>query len=207
MMGKPVAYGIGIKNRVQLAILEVGRMVREKALEVLNTHNAYGVALENHCIRLALFATALAKYKELDVDEDLLYAGAYLHDIGLLVPNDDTPNYLYRGAAFIAPFLTQWKLTKSQMRQMNDMLLYNHAFRTVPGITPIAELLRQAVWVEHTLGKWSHGLSRQTCTEMFVRYPRNGLNAVLADFTRISLKRDGAFEVFRLFFPISTKGV
>ncbi|MBN2529552.1 MAG: HD domain-containing protein [Deltaproteobacteria bacterium] len=176
-------------------------MISEKAFEIFSTYNSYGIALENHCIRLCKFALALAAKEYQEVDEDLLVAGANLHDIGLLVPNDDSPNYLYRGLAFALPLMDQWKLTDFEKRQMRHMLLYNHSLRLPFDITPAGDLLRRAVQVEHSLGKWSHGLDHQTIKNIFASWPRHGLNSVLVHFTRISLRRDGVSEIYRLFFP------
>ena len=177
-------------------------MIKEQALQILQEHSPYGVPLENHCIRLAEFTLGLAKLRGIDANPDLVYAGAYLHDIGLLVPNDDSKNYLYRGAAFVTPYLEEWGLGQKEKRQMNDMLLYNHSFRTVSGISPLGKAMRCAVQVEHSFGKWSHGLDRGVRKEIFKQFPRNGLNSVLFDFFKISLKRDGTTELLRLFFPI-----
>ncbi len=185
--------------------LEKVQMIKEKAFDILCEYNPYGGALENHCIRLGEFAIALAARESLDLDYDLIYAGAYLHDIGLLVADDDSPNYLYRGVAFTAPLLDAWGLDAFQKQQMRDMLLYNHSFRTVTGITPMGEVLRRAVQVEHSLGKWSHGLERGVIKNIFRTYPRRGLNAILADFARISFKRDGVGEIYRLFFPATSE--
>jgi hypothetical protein len=180
-------------------------MIKEKAFDILCEYNPYGRALENHCIRLGEFAIALAARESLDIDYELIYAGAYLHDIGLLVASDDSPNYLYRGMTFIDPYLDEWGLDAFQKQQMRDMLLYNHSFRTVTGITPMGEVMRRAVQVEHSLGKWSHGLERGVIKKIFNAYPRQGLNAVLMDFTRISVKRDGLGEIYRLFFPATSE--
>lgn len=176
-------------------------MIKDKALEIFEAHNPYGEALKNHCMRLAAFATALAAHEGFDVDEDLVYAGAYLHDIGLLVPKDNSKNYLHRGVAFAAPLFEVWGLDKDQQRQMRDMLLYNHSFRSVSGITPAGDVIRRGVQVEHSLGKWSHGLNKKIRNDVFAEYPRHGLNSVLADFVKMSVRRDGVGELFHLFFP------
>ena len=181
-------------------------MFREKALTVLSAHNTYGEPLENHCVRLAKFALALAEKEAVDVDEDLIYAGAYLHDIGLLVADDDSKNYLIRGDAFVTPLMNEWALDDFQKQQMHDMLLYNHSVAAPKPITAAGDTIRRAVQVEHSLGRWSHGLDKRLIKRIFTDYPRRGLNAVLMDFTKTSIQRDGVRELYHLFFPTKNKG-
>lgn len=175
--------------------------MREHALHIFEQYNPYGIPLKNHCERLRHFTLELAKNEGIEADRDLVFAGAYLHDIGLLIPNDDCENYLYRGAAFAKPLIKEWGLNSTQEKQMTDMLLYNHSFKSIKGISPIGEMMRQAVQVEHSLGRWTHGLNKSFIQKVFTEVPRKGLNHVLTSFTKTSLKRDGVKEIYRLFFP------
>ena len=176
-------------------------MIKENARRLLDEVNAYGRALENHCLRIAEFAIALADHQGVDCDPDLIYAGAYLHDIGLLVPDDRSANYLYRGLAFVESHMTAWELDTDQRQQLSDMLLYNHAIGKVKQISPAGDLMRLGVQVEHSLGRCSHGLSKSVRLDIFNRYPRLDFNRVLVDFFKITWQRDGAIEMFRLFYP------
>ena len=181
-------------------------MIRDRALELLRAVSPYGEALENHCLRIAEFSLAIAAHDGVDCDPDLLYAGAYLHDIGLLVPNDDSYNYLYRGLAYVRPHMAAWGLDGERQGALADMLLYNHALRSVKPISPMGDLMRLGVHVEHSFGRWSHGVPRAKRKAVFSQYPRGDFNRVLYDFFKITLKRDGLLEIFRLFFPKARRG-
>jgi len=55
--------------------------------------------------------------------------------------------------------------------------------------------------VEHSLGLIRHGLDGEVVREVFARYPRQGLTAVLVDFARITLFRDGPSQLVHIFLP------
>ena len=176
-------------------------MLQEKALEILRGESRYGRPLEYHCLRLAEFTTALSELHDKELDEDLIYAACYLHDIGLCVKDPEEKNYLKRGLKFVLTKIDDWNLDDGQMKVLEDVMLYSHSFASVPGISEEGNLARQAVSVEHSFGKISHGLDSHICKEVFAKYPRHGFNAVLLDFFKIAIVDDGPKEVFRIFFP------
>jgi putative nucleotidyltransferase with HDIG domain len=176
-------------------------MLRDAALAILRTESPYGVALENHCLRLAELSLALAEQRAIALDEDLIRAGCLLHDIGLCVKNPRQRNYLERGLAFVEPRMDEWGLAEEPRAILRDVMLYNHSLRSVPGISPAADAVRLAVQVEHSLGRISHGLPPAVCRAVFARYPRHDFNRVLLEFFKIVVREDGPSELLRIFLP------
>ncbi len=185
-------------------------MLRDHATALFRSHNPYpGLALENHNQRIGLFALALARNSGLAADEDVLWAGCALHDYGLMVNSHITglpeldlePLYLRRSWLAIQPHLPRWGLTLEQSNQLRDILLYNHGILPQRGIHPLAEVVRRAIQVEHSLGMVRHGLKWSFCRGIFRDYPRLNLNDILLDFARITFFEDGPDQLFPMFFP------
>ena len=177
-------------------------MYQEQAERLYRDTTPYrGEALDNHCIRLAELALALGQHHGVPLDDDLVRAVAWLHDIGLMVKRPGERAYPRRGLAFIEPLLDGWNLTAPQRRVVAQMMLYNHSLRPLQGLSPQAEMLRRAVQVEHSLGVVRHGLDEATIKGVFARWPRRGLTRILADFARITLLHDGPGQLLPLFFP------
>ena len=178
-------------------------MIRDRALTLLRTVSKYGEPLENHCSRLAELAIALGEIEQIPMDEDLIWGACFLHDIGLCVKDPSERNYLKRGFKLVQKESAAWNLNEDQRQAMKDALLYNHSMSTVPGIHPLAELIRKAVSVEHSFGRITHGLDKRTVSSVFSKYSRKGFNRVLLSFFRIAILEDGPTELFRIFFPSS----
>ncbi len=185
-------------------------MAAREARELFYKHNPYpGKALENHNIRLGHFATALAEKAGLPVDRDLLWTGCYLHDFGLLVNGsklgqpelDLEPLYLRRSWLAIREQASEWGMSPNQREVLRDILLYNHGLLPQRRIAPIADMVRQAVHVEHSRGLFGHGLSKSFCSGVFRDYPRLDLTHILVDFARIAVLQDGPAQLLPIFFP------
>ncbi|MFO8073032.1 MAG: HD domain-containing protein [Polyangia bacterium] len=176
-------------------------MYREKALEILREHNPYGEPLENHCLRVAELTLALGEHRGVAVDEDLVFAIAYLHDLGLCVESRSPASYLVRGLEVARPHAESWGLDEGQLQTFEDGMLYNHSLAGVDGISPTGDLIRRAVQVEHSLGAISHGLPRREVEQVLARHPRRGFERVLLAFAKKAVLEDGPAEVLRIFFP------
>ncbi len=176
-------------------------MLREKALNLLRQKSRHGEPLENHCLRLAEFSLALGKTNGVEMDEDLVFAACYLHDIGLCVKDPSQKNYLKRGLAFVRAQVDDWELDAHQTKVLEDVMLFSHSLSPQPGISREGDLVRQAVSVEHSLGRLTHGLDPSVCQAVFDQYPRRGFNRVLLDFFKIAIVEDGPKELYRIFFP------
>ena len=176
-------------------------MLKDKALNLLRDVSPYGIPLENHCLRLAEISKELCKIEQISIDEDLLYAACYLHDIGLCVKEPDEKNYLKRGLRYIQPKVNDWALSPDQVKFLEDVMLFSHSLPQMSSGGKEGDLVRRAVRVEHSFGRITEGLDRKTIKAIFKTYPRTGFNKVLLSFFRIALFEDSLKELPRIFFP------
>lgn len=172
-----------------------------QARSLLRQVSVYGAPLEYHCSRLAEFALALGEKRAVAMPVDLIVAAAYLHDIGLCVEMSHERSYLKRGLLVIWPHVQRWRLSNEENRILEDVMLYSHSIKPVPGISPQGELVRVAMRIEHSLGRLTHGLGGDFCRSVFARYPRNGFNRVLFSFFKTAIVDDGPRALGRVFFP------
>jgi hypothetical protein len=174
-----------------------------RADEVFARFSRYrGDGLVNHCYRMNAFATALLEGRGVPVDRSLLYAIAMVHDLGLLVPGPWSASYLDRSCALFHTELPsrEFPLSDHERRVADECLLYNHRVLSVPGLSPEAEAFREAVWIEHSLGLLSYGLDADVVRSIRARFPRDNLDAILADFARRVLLREPWTMVDGIFF-------
>ena len=174
----------------------------ERARALFEAQNSYpGPALAEHNRRILAFATELGALRGVAADADLLGAGCWLHDIGLLVPDRAEPSYQRRSWRFVAAHTERWGLEPERQQQLRWMLRYTHSLRPLPGLEPMADLIRRAVQVEHSGGLRRHGLQRTFCRQVFADHPRGDLSRILVDFARITLLEDGPGQLATLFWP------
>ena len=177
-------------------------MLRAEAETLFARHSPYeGPALENHNLRILAFTLALGRTNDVSLDEDLVAAGSYLHDLGLLVSDPTEPSYLRRSWRFVEGHARSWGVDPDGLRVLEQILLYNHSLRSLPGLEPAAELVRRAVQIEHSRGLRRHGLPRASIREVFARHPRLDLTRILLDFARITFIEDGTRQLLPMFLP------
>jgi hypothetical protein len=177
-------------------------MLSEKAKELFDRHSPYpGAALEHHNLRILAFSAALAEQQGFAIDHDLVAAGCHLHDFGLFLRDEAEPSYLKRSWRFVEPHARQWGVSGERLSILADVLLYNHSLRTVAGLSPVGELVRRAVQIEHSRGFRRHGLDRPQIKRTFTEYPRLDLTKILVDFARITIVADGPRQLWPMFFP------
>ncbi len=180
---------------------DASRKLEDSGLDLLRSVSPYGDALENHCIRLADLSLALAANRGVEMDEDLLRCATYLHDVGLCVKSPGQPNYLKRGLAHVRPHVQRWGVSGRDLQMLEEVMLFSHSLRPVPGSTPQADLVRLAVSVEHSWGVLSHGIDRATLRSIFSRHGRLDFTRVLWEFTKTTLADDGPSQLWSIFLP------
>jgi len=173
------------------------------ALALLRSNSPYGQALEDHCRRLHGFATNLAAQDGVVLDDDLLLAACFLHDIGLCVRDSSSRDYIERGLDFVEARLADsgLGLTAQQEESLVELMRTNHSLLPLRGLSPQAEMLRRAVQVEHSLGFISFGLPAEARAEVFSRFPRANFNQVLLGFFRTALVDDDPRALLHVFLP------
>lgn len=133
-------------------------------------------ALLNHSYRTFSFAVALGTLADIDVDRELLFAAAMLHDIGLThaVERVDFTIASARAGRDVAE---EVGLSTAATETMRTAITLHHS----PGVTladgPVAYLLSAGVWLDATgFQAW--------------KLPLRVIDAVLAQHPRLGIKRE-----------------
>ena len=157
--------------------------LRRQADEIFDAYNCYpGEGERNHCLRLVEFALLHAQHMGKEVDQDLIYLAAMLHDLGLMVTSRPGTSYLTRTVEIAQKELDGTGLDEDSWRILEDCLLYNHSVKSLRSHDPASESFRRAVFTEHTRGVWKFGLRREEVRRVFRQVPYDNFAAVLADF-------------------------
>ena len=182
--------------------VERGALLRRRADEVFEHYSPYpGDGLRNHCRRLFRFATMHLQRDGAELDDDLAYAVAMVHDLGLLSQDDLGKHYMARSAAlFTRLFAPHLEPQDPQLQIAEQCLLYNHRLLPKRGVCRQAELFRRAVWTEHSLGKKRYGLERAAVQQVFDELPRDNFDMVLRDFTKRVMLSEPLSVVRGIFF-------
>ncbi|MFO0635457.1 MAG: hypothetical protein U0168_21645 [Nannocystaceae bacterium] len=159
-----------------------------------------GDGLRNHCRRLHRFATALLAARGLELDADLAYLVAMVHDLGIVSERDEGTNYLQRSRALFHREAASLALPTFDTRVVDECLVYNHRVLSVPNLSAEAECFRNAVMIEHSRGMIRFGLPREDVRKVFEDLPRDNFDRVLVDFTWRTLKREPLTIVRGIFF-------
>lgn len=132
-------------------------------------------ALLNHSYRTFAFGTALGRLSGLDVDRDLLFAAAMLHDLGLTAPTPRV-DFTMAGARAARDLAEQAGLSSPA----TDTLLTAITMHHNPGVTPahgtVAYLLSAGAGLDVV------GLRAWTL-------PPDTLDAITSDYPRLGFKR------------------
>jgi uncharacterized protein len=104
-------------------------------------HTAWGVT---HCERNFTLALALAKEEELTIDEDVLFAAAFLHDLGALEPYArEEVDHAERSADLAGPILERSGFPMEKLAGVKEAIR-GHMFYAKVGDTPEAVVLHDA---------------------------------------------------------------
>jgi hypothetical protein len=160
-------------------------------IERFHRSNPYaGDAFLHHCQRLYALSAMLLAREKIDVRADTLYALALYHDLGLVAPDVEGPTYMHRSLALLRRDLAARDLDLKP-RIVDEIMLLNHRVHPLRGASRITELVRRAVWMEHSRGalRWG-GITFAEARAVFDVYPRLDLDRVLFDFARRTARRE-----------------
>jgi len=149
-----------------------------------------GKAFLHHCQRLHAFTMMLLEQEGLAVPDESIYALALYHDLGLVAGDVDGPTYMHRSLELLRRDVTAAELDLAP-RIVEEVLLLNHRVQPLREASRVAELVRRAVWTEHSRGalRWG-GMTFAAARAVFERYPRLDLDRVLLDFARRTAIRE-----------------
>jgi len=143
--------------------------------------------LLNHSHRAYLFGRALGELEGLDVDSELLFAAALLHDTGLVVPPPDADFTL--ASAQVARQVAEMAGLPAEA---TDTVLTAITLHYNPGVTaaagPVAYLLAAGTAVD-VVGFRSWELPTASITDAIAQHPRSGFKHVFADAFRQEAER------------------
>jgi hypothetical protein len=152
------------------------RAAEESARRVLT------VALLNHSYRTWAFGRALGELQVIDVDAELLFAGALLHDTGLVNPTG-TADFTLTSARRAQKVAEQAGLSTDA----TDTLMSAITMHYSPGVTidagPVAYLLAAGAAVD-VVGLRSWDLPANTISEVVRQHPRAGFKTVFTEAFR-----------------------
>ena len=161
-------------------------------------------AVLNHSYRTYAFGTALGELDNLDVDRELLYAAAMLHDIGLSTP---VPQIDFTGASARAArdLAEQVGLSSAAPDTLLTAITLHHSPRVTLAHGPVAYLLSAGAGLD-VIGLRSWKLPTGALTDVTSTYPRLGFKREFTAAFRIEaahvpagraafLRRYGAFDL------------
>jgi hypothetical protein len=158
----------------------------------------------NHSYRTYAFGTALGQLHNLDVDRDLLYAAAMLHDIGLSTPVPQV-DFTWASARVARDLAEQVGLSSTATDTLLTAITLHHS----PGVTlahgPVPYLLSAGAGLD-VVGLWSWKVPPGLLAEVTSTYPRLGFKRQFTAAFRIEaahvpagraafLRRYGAFDL------------
>ena len=165
------------------------------ALDV--ARNYHSEAMLNHGIRSYLWAAELARVEGLDVDDELLFVSAVLHDIGLEPSFDNrTLSFEYAGGEVAWVFGAGAGWTRERRRRTAEIIVRHMEDDVSPHDDPEGHLLCEATGLDISgrgAGRWSEEYRA----------------LVLAEFPRLGLREEfvGCFEVQAAAKPDSSPAV
>lgn len=173
---------------------------------LFDRHNVYpGPGFRNHCLRLYALVLLGAEREQLSVEPDLVYLIAMAHDLGLLSTGESGANYLERSVSLFHRETRELALSGAERALAEECILYNHRLLAPRGLSPLANLFRKAVWIDHSRGLLRFGLQRSDVRDVFVRHPRADFTRVLVDFARRVLRGEPETIVRGIFFAGATE--
>jgi hypothetical protein len=170
-------------------------------------------ALVNHSYRSYVFGRALGELEGLDVDDELLFAAAMLHDTGLVNPTGDA-DFTLASARVARDVAEHVGLSSAATTTMQSAITMHHS----PGVTvaagPVAYLLSAGAGVD-VVGLRSWELPTEVLTKAVAVHPREnfkqafatafGQEAVRVPLGRAKLlHRYGAFAAAIRFAPFDS---
>ncbi|GAA4399044.1 hypothetical protein GCM10023168_05780 [Fodinibacter luteus] len=174
------------------------RAAREAACHALPT------TLLNHSHRTYLFGRALGELEEVEVDAELLYAAALLHDTGLLHARG-REDFTLVSARLAGDVAEQVGLSTASTQTLQTAITMHHSPRVTLAAGPVAYLLSAGAGVD-VVGLRCWQLPRSTVAGAVAAHPREDFkrffsNAWADEAARVPqgrarlLQRYGAFAV------------
>ena len=175
----------------------VTRAAQDAAIRVLPA------ALVNHSFRTYRFARALGELEGLEVDTELLFAAALLHDTGLVLAQG-TDDFTLTSARVAQDVAEKAGLSTAATKTLQTAITMHHSPNVPRAAGPVAYLMSAGAGVD-VVGMRSWDLPPSVLAEAVRDYPREGFKAYFnrawaAEAARVPqgraklLRRYGAFS-------------
>jgi hypothetical protein len=162
------------------------------------------VALLNHSYRTYVFGRALGELEGIDVDTELLFAGALLHDTGLVNPTGDA-DFTLASARVARDVAEAVGLSTAATDTVLTAITLHHS----PGVSldagPVAYLLSAGAGLD-VAGVRSWELPAATIAEAVREHPRAGFKQVFTEAFRQEAARvpDGRAQLLMRYGALAT---
>jgi HD superfamily phosphodiesterase len=143
---------------------------------------AYDRMLHAHAVRSYLFASLLARHDGLTVDDEALYVGCVLHDVGLTPTYDDPDKaFEYVSADVAADLSGSFGWPHERKSNLHRAIVLHLAAEVGEGESPEARALEAGVALDVT-GHRLADVDEHACREVMRQFPRGPFKR---DFTAI----------------------
>jgi hypothetical protein len=144
-------------------------------------------ALLNHSYRTYLFGRALGELDQIDVDTELLYAGALLHDTGLANPTGDA-DFTPTSSRLARVIAEDVGLSTAATDTLMTAITMHHTPGVTPAAGPVAYLLAAGAAVD-VAGLRSWELPSSTIAQAVREHPRTGFKNAFTEAFRQEVAR------------------
>ncbi len=138
--------------------------------------------LLNHSYRSYVFGRALGELDHIDVDTELLYAGALLHDTGLVKPTGEA-DFTLTSSRLARNVAEEVGLSTTATDTLLTAITMHHTPGVTPAAGPVAYLLSAGAAVD-VVGLRCWQLPAGTLTEAVREHPRSGFKNVFTEAFR-----------------------
>lgn len=149
------------------------RAARDVATRTLPT------TLLNHSYRAWRFGRAIGELEQVDVDAELLFAAAMLHDTGLVLA-DGLDDFTLTSARVASDVAEQVALSTAATQTLQTAITMHHSPRVSRSAGPVAYLLSAGAGVD-VVGLRSWDLPRATLAAAVRDHPRDGFKKYFAE--------------------------
>jgi HD domain len=198
-----VGVNTGRRARVATGRLRPPDSVLTRAAEA-EARRRLTPALLNHSYRTFAFGSALGAVENLDVDREVLFAAALLHDVGLPTPVDGV-DFTRASEQIARDVAEEVGLSSAATDTMRTAITLHYSPGVTPARGPVAYLLSAGAGLD-VVGLRSWQLPPDLLAAVIAQYPRLGFKREFADAFRREaarvpggraafLRRYGAFDL------------
>ncbi len=144
------------------------------------------VAYRNHVYRVVNFCFHMKPNLDDEQRERIVVAGCF-HDLGIWT--EDTFDYLEPSVALVKNYLRA-QGQENWFPEISLMINWHHRLRRVKSLEyPLAEVFRQADWIDVSLGLIRFGLSKKVVHAVKEQFPNAGFHKRLVQLTLREMRR------------------